>query len=326
MRGLRLVPFMLAGCMGDISTPRGAHEAPVTPPVVTPRPRVSDCNEAQPLTTPRVFEGMRASCAGCHAGGAEFPLFASVANFETMVARNARFVVPQKPDESALFDMLEAKTGVLQMPPSVSYATLADADTTLPSLADLRCWVTALSPAAGPVEVSASLNRRLYAEYLQSNLEWALGLTPTSFSQGGGDYGLENPDGLSPRSPRSQYRMQQLGAPHWLKGTPRANELGITFVQITVQLSQAWCLKVSSANTVFYKYASASDGLSTPASAARVRQNLAHVFERVTGETAPAETLDALIELFRLYDTGLPRAGWPATCAAIVRHPLSLTF
>lgn len=318
MRNLLLVAF-LSSCTGSIFGGSADEPHPM-------RPRVKDCGGEEPWPTARVYEGLKPACVGCHDVGAEVPSFGSSSNFEKMVARNARFVVAQKPDESALFEMLEGKAGATQMPPPLAYAALADENADLPSLADLRCWVQGLDPNAGPGEVSSSLNRRLYAEYLQANLYWALGLSPTDFATGGQDYGVEDPDGLSPRSPRAQYRMQQLGAPHWLAGVARANELGTTFVQVMIQLSQAWCMKVNASNRVFFKYAAASDGLSTTASTARVRENLAYVFERVTGDAASTETLDALIELFRLYDTGTPRAGWAATCAAIVRHPLSLTY
>ncbi len=318
MQRALLLVLLTCGCVGQISTPE------VAPP--PPRPRDGDCSSTRAPTTARVYEGLRGACVGCHGDGAEFPLFASASAFEVMVANNARFVTPGAPDTSALFAMLEGTAGALQMPPSTAYAALADVDPALPSVAELRCWVRALEPSRAPAEVSASLNRRLFAEHLHKNLEWALGVPPTAFTQTGNDYGLEDPDGLRPRSTRARLRLQQLGAPKWLDGVGRSNDIGTSFIQVTVQVSQAWCLKVNAANGTFFKHASAGDGLATPESTARVRLNLAYLFERVTGEPASVETLDGLLELFRLYDTGTPRAGWPATCAAIVRHPLSLTF
>lgn len=316
--------LMAVGCTGELG---GGLPSPFdddeTPPM---RARVADCGTLAPVSTSHVYESLRPMCVGCHDENAEAPLFATAGNYEAMVVRNARFIAPSNPDESPLLAMLEGKAGVAQMPPPVPYVTLADANTSLPSLAELRCWVAALDPNLGPAEVSSSLNRRIYGEYLQANLFWALGLSSADFSTGGQDYGLEDPDTTYPRSPRSQYRAQQLGMPNWLSGIPRANELGTTFVQVTVQLSQAWCNKVNAGNRVFFKYATAADGLSTPASTARVRENLAYVFERVTGETASAETMEGLMELFRRYDSGTPRAGWAAACSGIVRHPLSLTF
>lgn len=319
MRASVLAVALLSACTGTIGKGAGGDPS-------GKRPHVVDCGTVETPTTPAVYQSLRPSCVGCHDANAEFPLFATQANFEAMVVRNERFITPADPKQSALFAMLEGSQGALQMPPGTAYAAIADADEALPSLGALRCWVAALDPQAAPVQVAGALNRRVHAELLAANLEWALGLSPTSFATSGADYGLEDPDALEPRSTSNQYRAQQLGAPHWLEGVGRENELGTTFVQVTVQLSQAWCQRAASGGTAFYRHATATDGTATPASRERVRQNLAYLFERVTGESADPETLDGLVALFQRYEGVNTRTGWAAACSGIVRHPLSLTF
>lgn len=322
MRAL-LVLLPLAACTGTL----GSAGSEPTPPM---RPRTIDCGGAEAPSTSRVHDALRPHCVGCHDTNAEFPLFATSGNFETMVVRNERFVAPGQPEASPLIAMLEGAAGVAQMPPPTPYASLADADERLPSMGELRCWIAGLEARTGPAEVSASLNRRIHAEHLQRNLEWALGLSPTDFSTGGGDYGLEDPDALSPRSPRSQERLRQLGAPNWLNNIGRENELGTSFVQISVQLSQAWCQKAAGSSTsggrVFYRFAALSDRTTSPASLERIRQNLGWLFLRVTGETPSPETVDGLLALFRRYEATSTRTAWVAACSGIVRHPLSLTW
>lgn len=305
--------LLLLSCKGEIQGGLAAK-----------RPRVIYCQE-QSMTATQVFESLSPTCVGCHGASAEYKLFASAANFESMVVRNPRFVTPGDAEHSPLLSMLEGQAGSLQMPPPDAYVTLADRDQSLPSMGELRCWVNALEDS-GPVVTSAALSRRLYQEHLQRNLQWALGLAVRDFSTGGADYGTEDPDGLSPRSPVNQYRAQQLGAPHWLEGVPRANDLGATFVQITVQLSQAWCIKAANSSRVFYKYATGADTLSTPAGAARIRQNLSYLFERVTGDVPDEQTLNGLVSLYAKFEPVNAGTAWAAACSGIVRHPLSLTF
>ncbi len=311
-------------CKGTISGP----PAPGGPGAVgAPLPLPVDCaTNSTPISNEQVFEHLKGTCGGCHGASAEYPFFGSQTSFDAL-ARNPNFVVPGQPADSRLLHMLNAEPGVTQMPPTAPYPSLAAQDPSLLSLGQLACWVARLAPNSSVAPVAqASLNRRLYAEYIKRNLQQALGLKPTDFSTGGSDMGLEDPDGLKPQSANNQARAQTLGSPHWLYGVPRNNQVGTAFIQITVQLSQAWCIKAAGGNPTFYKYAAATDGLANATSAPKVRANLAYLFERVTGESPDEETLRGLSELFARYEPNGTRAAWAAACSGIVRHPLSLSF
>ncbi len=303
----------LVSCSGVIET---SADSPSTPEF--------DCAQTTRLSTEQVFRGLEKACVGCHGVSAEYPLFGSEQAFRSMVAENARFVVPANPDESVLLGMLDGSRSP-SMPPGNTYAQQQQHDTGLPSIRELRCWIEGLDPTRTQPRTDAALNRRITAELLQKNLEWALGLSPANFATSGVDYGLEEPDRTNPASGANQARSRLLGAPNWLNNTARDDELGASFVQVIVQLSQGWCRKAVGSQ-VFFRHATVNDGTATPASTVRVRLNVAWVFERVTGEPPSNDTLEGLMALFRLYEGVSTRTAWIATCSGVLRHPLSLTY
>ncbi len=318
---LAVLVAMTLSCKGTITGPpaKGGAEPGSTVPLPV------NCTTSSP-SSEQVYERLKNTCGGCHGASAEYPFFESQASFDTL-ARNPNFVVPGQVADSRLLHILNAEPGLPQMPPTATYSSLVEQDSSLLSLEQLACWVAGLAPVSSVAPVAqASLNRRLYAEYLKRNLQQALGLKSTDFSTGGADLGLEDPDGLRPQSANNQARAQTLGAPHWLYGVPRNNQIGTSFIQITVQLSQAWCIKAAGGNATFYKYASATDGLANPTAAPKVRANLAYLFERVTGESPDDETMQGLSALFSRYEPNGTRAAWAAACSGIVRHPLSVSF
>ncbi len=319
-RALLCALVLTAGCIGKIeggtATARGRADVA--------KPFAGACGE---VTTTIVYERLKPLCGGCHGTSSEYRFFADESTFVSTIASNPNLVTPGLADHSVLLKMLAGEPGAKQMPPTQKpyAARIADEPSYL-SMEQLSCWVDHLPPVTGvPTQTNAAVNRRMTAEAIARNLSWALGLAPSDFSSGGSDYGLEWPDAVDPNSYVSRQRASAFGAPSWITNVGRNSEVGAAFIQISVPLSQSWCMKAAQkGGSAFYKYASPTDSSTT--APLKVRQNLASMYERVIGEPPVTETLDGLFALYAQYEKVNVRTGWAAACSGIVRHPLAFTY
>lgn len=186
-------------------------------------------------------------------------------------------------------------------------------------------------PAIGSQNVP--LMRRKNAEQIVNSLKAQLGLTDDDvFAASYRDpppelYPARSPDGVPMISQDAETNYIALGGPSWLKSKKMSTEPSTVFAQQLVPMSQAWCrLAVQKAGNPILVEASLSDSSSTAEGRDRIRRNVVRLHLRMLGESATdADVLD-LMDLFQVYEPNGSEAAWTAICAALVRHPLWITF
>jgi hypothetical protein len=118
-----------------------------------------------------------------------------------------------------------------------------------------------------------------------------------------------------------------LGGANWLKNKGPNSDPTPVFVQEFVPMSQAWCrLSVQKSPTPILVDASLSDTTATSSGRERIKRNIANLYLRMLGEPASDGDVAELLSLFQAYEPNGSEAGWTAVCAALVRHPLWVTY
>src|SRR5688500_11042411 len=187
------IAALLVSCIGDIGggNPGGS-------PTLAP----ADDNACGPSAANKaVMDKLRGPCAGCHTSGT-IPYFSSLANFETLLVYNEKYVVAGQPDKSYLLALLRGQGAppLNQMPiGQASFAALAEQGKTEISMAELEEWITNLAGAAVVTpDPAAPTVQRMSAEQIRDTLYKQLGLSNADFfngSDGIGSHGI--PEHLS---------------------------------------------------------------------------------------------------------------------------------
>jgi len=311
-------------------------------------------------TNDTVYKLLKPSCGGCHSEGT-YPFFASLEAFENGLAYNTAFVVPQKPAQSELVKLLKGQGSgsYSQMPPGQStFEVLANQGKTLITVTEIEAWILQLTaPGSGDVKPPEDvvLNRRQRAEHIVRNLYDHLGLQDHFFwSQGsyfgyyphigygtGKYYPVRSPD-AAPGYGVSKSMLQMaaterylaLGGPDWGEGHRRSQVVGTTFLLTLTQTAQAHCRLALDKNRpeVWGKATSKDTSASNPAV---IKENIRALHLRFLGEPATNAQVDALFELFKVYEAGVENglktkdkatAAWVSVCATIFRNPLWMTY
>jgi len=289
-------------------------------------------------------------CASCHGTGTNQPFFASLRAFEDLLVYNPTYVDRDNPEEGLLLKLLQGRgTGTYTQMPlgEASFMTLAERGETEITMDEIRAWLSNLAPQTsrrGP-DRSAPTTRRLKAEEIKRALLAQLGLD-------------EERDFIARVSPRYAYstvelkgplplysedrapilsrsrdktaaeRMANLGAPGWLSGRKRSNELTPSFLQTLVQVSQAWCALAVGKGEGGVLFREVSPDATSEMSADDIRRNLHYLYLRFIGDRANENEIDALYgDVFLHYEAhhGSSTA-WQAVCAALIRHPRWLSY
>lgn len=291
------------------------------------------------VTNAQVFDRLSPSCNGCHSSGSSTPFFSSLTAFENLLVYQPRYVTPGSAGGSTLIRLLEGNgTEPLRQMPMVgdSYAVRAQRGEGRISLAELRLWITRLTPRQNPpldASRDAPLVRRKSAEQLAATLKSQLGLTDTDFFTTGyrdtnADlYPARSPDAAPITPPVAQTNYIALGGPAWLK-SKRANlDPSLVFAQQLVPMSQAWCrMAVAKPGNPILVDATLSDSSSDVDGANRIQRNIARLHLRMLGEPSSAAETGDLFDLFKAYESAGPDVAWTAVCAGLVRNPLWVTF
>ncbi len=295
-----------------------------------------------------IMKKLAPTCEGCHRGGVT-PFFSSLANFETLIAYNPRYVVAGKPDQSYLLDLLrgEGRPPYPQMPLGAqSFAALEGEGKTSVSVAELESWITALVPGGGSArpDRNARTVSRLTAEQIRDTLYQQLGLSDTDFFTPAQSYGVPQ---LNPIFGDSKYpvrgtddvpdefdgssvatsRHGALGGAQTLGGKRADLSPGSPFVAALVNVSQAWCkLAVAKPdNPLLFATVAPTDTSAQAADA--IKQNIAHLHLHFLGEVAVAADVDDVFNMVfvPLETESDPRTAWAGVCAYFIRHPLWVT-
>jgi hypothetical protein len=285
--------------------------------------------------TDEVRQRLAPACVGCHGEGSNKPFFADLVSFEQALVYDTRYVVPGKPEESYLTQLLEgtAKSIYKQMPPNgPSYSALPNTD--IP-MSEIKQWITDLPPPPPELaqpDLDAPTTRRLTAEEIVASLQSQLGLEETDFADSYGHL-IDNavpvwsPDAISPGVPYGtpgngwpSERFLGLGGPFSMHYQQRERAVTPAMIQVLFEVSQAWCgLSVKKTGTPLLRYATLMDTSVT--SAAAIKKNLTYLHVRMLGE-ADAKEVDSMYkEVFLKYEPVGADVAWQAVCSALVRHP-----
>jgi hypothetical protein len=289
-----------------------------------------------------IFEGLQASCEGCHIMGAR-GYFASIEAFEALVAYNPELVTPGSPDSSPFVALLEAEgTGpFVQMPPAgPSYAQLVDDGTATLTMTQIRDWVTQLGDHAADPNPSSAATRitRLGANDIQRALYQQLGLSDDDFFVPASNYGIAHKsttqsDDKYPMSsaaaipapfetlPVDRFASLGGGSPVHQRKTDGA--ISPSFAGSLAQIAQRWCalaLDKADNTTLLPGGATVTTGSSD---AATVKSVIRSWYLHFHATVATDDEVDRVFDqLFVPLEAGAdPRAAYIGTCSYFIRHP-----
>ena len=290
------------------------------------------------------------ACQGCHVTGNK-PIFASLTAFETGLVYDERYVKRGDPENSLLVQMLKgnAPGSYPQMPPGQHYDELVASGRVTLTIAQVEAWIRDLPPPPEQLETPSPEEfrvRRLSAEEMVVSLMDQLGLTLEDFVS------TSNPDwrnrayvvnwnkffvwpgdwapGISGEyvsDQRTVERFESLGGGNSLVYRKKDVGFGPSAGQTLVQLSQAWCGRAVDKrnNPAVLRYVTLADTSARNPDA--VQKNLRYLYLRMLGQPPPDAELKALYEQVYLpLEAQSTRLAWIGTCAALIRHPLWITY
>lgn len=294
--------------------------------------------------------GLAPACEGCHITGNK-PFFASLTAFENGLVYDERYVKRGDPENSMLVQLLEgtASGSYSQMPPGQHYEELVANGRTTLTIEQVKAWIRDLPPppkrleAADPESFSV---RRLSAEEMVVSLMDQLGLTLEDFVStsdpdwrnkayvvNGGKLFVWPGDwspGISGEyvsDSRSVERFEALGGGNSLLYRKRDVSFGPSAAQTLVQMSQAWCARAvdKKGNTAVLRYVTLADTSASNPDA--VQKNLRALYLRMLGQPPSEEEAKQLYEqVYVPLEAKSTRLGWIGVCAALIRHPLWITY
>jgi len=225
---------------------------------------------------------------------------------------------------------------------------VADGRVTL-TLEQVKAWIRELPPAPERLEApdpEAFTVRRLTAEEMVVSLMDQLGLTLEDFvstsdpnwrnqpyTVNGGKLFVWSGDwapGISNQyvsDYRSIERFESLGGGNSLFNRKKDVSFGPSAAQTLVQMSQAWCARAvdKKGNTAVLRYATLADTSTSNPDA--VQKNLRALYLRMLGQPpSEAEAKQLYEQIYLPLEAQSTRLGWIGVCAALVRHPLWITY
>lgn len=290
------------------------------------------------------------ACQGCHLTGNK-PFFASLAAFENGLVYNEKYVKRGDPGNSLLVQMLKgnAPGSYPQMPPGQPYDELVASGRVTLTVAQVEEWIRDLPDPPEQLEAPSPAEftvRRLSAEEMVVSLMDQLGLTLEDFVS------TTNPEWRNrayvvnwnkffvwpgDRAPgisgeyvsdsRTAERFEALGGGNSLLYRKKDVGFGPSAAQALVQMSQAWCARAvdKAGNKAVLRYVTLSDTSTKNPDA--VQKNLGYLYLRMLGQPAPEAEAKALYEQVYLpLEAQSPRLAWIGVCAALIRHPLWITY
>jgi len=294
--------------------------------------------------------GLAPACEGCHLTGNK-PFFASLTAFENGLVYDERFVKPGDPENSMLIQLLKgtAPGSYPQMPPGQPYNELVTQGRVTLTTEQVAAWIRELPAPPERLEnpdPEAFSVRRLSAEEMVVSLMDQLGLTLEDFVStsdpnwrnkayvvNGGKLFLWPGDwapGISGEyvsDSRSIERFDALGGGNSLVYRKRDVTFGPSAAQTLVQLSQAWCARAvdKKNNTAVLRYVTLADTSSKNPDA--VQKNLRTLYLRMLGQPpSDAEAKELYEQVYLPLEAQSTRVGWIGVCAALIRHPLWITY
>jgi hypothetical protein len=303
---------------------------------------------AQQTEANRIFIGMSRTCASCHGPNTNTPLFASAQAFVEVGLFNASLVTPGQPAQSELVRLLKATgTRYTKMPlGTLSYAQLISSGQATIPVADVEALISGLSPCTVDAGVSVDAPRlhRLSQRQILQSLQVQLGFSTSDFIANGTKARFS--DSLVIYLPDSDVtfidgypynysveRSYALGARNALTAVARNDDVSPAFMQALTQLAPNWCrISIEKPNCPLMRFASKTDG---PSNSALVKRNLKHMYLSMLGLDATAAQVDRLYDMV-FVPTANPDGGvasaaqiesaWVASCAALIRHPLWISY
>lgn len=290
------------------------------------------------------------ACAGCHLTGNK-PYWASLTAFENGLVYDTRYVRPGDPEGSMLVRLLEgtAPGSYPQMPPGQPYAELVAGGVSTLTLEQVKAWIRDLPPPPARLEApdpEAFGVRRLSSEEMVVSLMDQLGLTLEDFVSTTAPDWRERPyvvnggklfvwpgdwaPGVSREyvsDARSTERFEALGGGNPLFYRKPDVGFGPSAGQTLVQMSQAWCARAvdKRGNTAVLRHATLTD--TSRGNPAAVQKNLRTLTLRMLGQPLPAAEAEELYaQVYLPLEAQSTRTAWVGVCAALVRHPLWLTY
>lgn len=288
-----------------------------------------------------VFKGLQPVCQGCHTTGAR-AYFASIDDFEALVAYAPAIVTPGNPDGSLLVQLLEADApgNYKQMPVAgPTYAQLVQSGTATLPIDAVRSWIASLQPEAVSTAPSAAAPRvtRIGPAEAQRALYQQLGLSDDDFFTMASEYQIP---ALNPRID-DDYPVRSFDAipPPYdvvsparfgtLGGGSAMMQLGVdpttppAFVGSLAQTSQRWCsiaLAKKNNAALLPTFASLSAGSATPDPVkALIKAWFLHFHATVATDAQVDEVFaDVFVPVEKGADT---LTAYAATCSYFVRHP-----
>ncbi|MFL5359291.1 hypothetical protein [Archangium sp.] len=290
------------------------------------------------------------ACEGCHLIGNK-PFFASLTAFENGLVYDERYVKPGDPENSLLIQLLEgtAPGSYPQMPPGQRYEELVTDGRATLSIEQVKTWIRELPAAPARLEApdpEAFTVRRLSAEEMVVSLMDQLGLTledfvsttdpnwrNTAYTVNGGKLFVWPGDwapGISTQyvsDSRSVERFEALGGGNSLLYRKKDVSFGPSAAQTLVQMSQAWCARAvdKKGNTAVLRYVTLADTSAKNPEA--VQKNLRALYLRMLGQPpSDAEAKELYEQVYVPLEAQSTRLGWIGVCAALIRHPLWITY
>ncbi|AFE04928.1 hypothetical protein COCOR_02930 [Corallococcus coralloides DSM 2259] len=290
------------------------------------------------------------ACQGCHLTGNK-PFFASLTAFESGLVYNEKYVKRGDPGNSMLIQLLNgvAPGSYPQMPPGQPYNELVSSGRVTLTIAQVEDWIRNLpaTPAQLEAPVAEEFSvRRLTAEEMIISLMDQLGLTLEDFVRttepnwrdmpyvaNGGKFFIWPGDwapGISGEyvsDSRSVERFEALGGGNSLLYRKRDVSFGPSAAQTLVQMSQAWCARAvdKKNNPAVLRYVTLADTSKSNPDA--VQKNLRSLSLRMLGQPPSDAEAQALYEQVYLpLEAQNTRLAWIGVCAALIRHPMWITY
>jgi hypothetical protein len=324
---------VLGACYTDGNSST-VQSGPLTPTGVTAEQRKANEDLKTKLTK---------NCAGCHSQGANKPFFASIEAFESLFVYNETYIVPGKPESSELIRLLLAQ-GTLtykQMPPGGdAFSTLATKGQTDIDVDGVNAFIRALKPRqlrGVKADPEATTLRPMDAWRIRRALTDQLGVdvgaenVPNALTlrSADGPLPLKTPDTYQPDNngyPVLDDRWKALGGASYLQSTKPNRDMTPSLVLNLNQVAQGWCrVSVKTQGSPLFKFASASD--TSASKATEIKKNLGYMMTRMLGIFPTSAQVDALYNgVFLPTEKVSTEAAWTASCAALVRHPLWLSY
>jgi hypothetical protein len=288
-----------------------------------------------------IFDGLKATCEGCHANGAR-GYFASIEAFESLVVYEPKQITPGNPDASEFVKVLEGNgtRAFTQMPISgPNYAEIVASGAAKLDVGTIRTWVKNLKARDRDTRPSIDAPRvtRLSASDVLRALYAQLGLNDDDFfaqafnysvehktSQSDGRYSMTSPDAIpAPYEDLPAERFVSLGGGSAMLQIKSDETTSPSFLGTVTQVSQAWCriaLDKPDNAALIPAGMTLATSMEDPAAVEAV---IARWFLHFHAVKAPPESIEEMFSSVFLpveAETDA-KTGYVGVCSALIRHP-----